>query len=115
MGIEIDLNDLNISGNAEVMDNVKIRDNSDVHIGLKHLDISEDAKLLNNLEIDSILKKLAQQEQFMDKDSDEYSQIKKILSKKQWNKDEFIERVIRHITDFSQGILASIIANFLTK
>lgn len=115
MGIEINLSDLNISGNAEVMENVKIRNNSDAHIGLKHIDISENAKLLNNLEIDSILKELAQQVQFMDKNSIEYSQIKKILSVKQWNKDEFIGRTIKHIAVFSQGVLASIVANFLTR
>jgi len=115
MGIEINLSDLNVSGNAEVMDNVKIRNNSDVHIDLKHLDISEDAKLLNNLEIDSILEELAQKAQFMDKNSDEYPKIKKILSKRQWNKAEFIKQAVRHITDFSQGVLASIVANFLTR
>lgn len=115
MGIEINLSDLNISGNAEVMDNIKIRNNSDVHIDLKHLDISEDAKLLNNLEIDSILEELAQKVRFMDRNSDEYPQIKKILSIRQWNKDEFIKQTVRHITDFSQGVLASIVANFLTR
>jgi len=115
MGIKIDLNDLNISGNAEVMENVKIRNSNDVHIGLKRMNIGENAKILNNLEIDSTLKELASQAQIMDKNSDEYPQIKKILSVKQWNKDDFIECVLKHISVFSQGVLASIVANFLTK
>ncbi|MDE7203763.1 MAG: hypothetical protein K2O91_18145 [Lachnospiraceae bacterium] len=115
MGIEIDLNDLNISGNAEVMGNVRIRNSNDVHISLKHSDISENAKVLNNLEIDPILKELMQQIQVMDKDSLEYSRIMKILGVKQWNKNDFIGCVLKHISEFSQGVLASIVANMITK
>lgn len=115
MGIEINLNDLNISGSAEVMENVKIRNSNDVHISLKHLDMIENAKVLNNLEIDSILKELIQQAQVMDKNSLEYSRIKKILGIKQWNKDNFIECVLKHISEFTQGVLASVVANIITK
>lgn len=115
MGIEIDLSDLNISGNAEVMENVKIRNSNDVHISLKYLNISENAKILNNLEIDPILEELMQQAQVMDRNSVEYLKIKKILGVKQWNKDYFIRCVKKHISEFSQGVLASIVANFLMK
>lgn len=115
MGIEIDLNDLNISGNAEVMENVKIASANDVHIGLKHSEIKENAKVLNNLEIDALLNELMQQAEVMDKNSLEYPKIKKILGVKQWNKDDFIGCVLKHISEFSQGVLASIVAGLILK
>ena len=115
MGIEINLSDLNISGNAEIMDNVKIRNTNDLHIALKNSDIKENAKVLNDLEIDSLLNELMQQARVMDKNSREYPKIKKILGIKQWNKDDFIECVLKHTSEFSQGVLASIVANFLTR
>lgn len=116
MGIEISLNNLNISGNAEVMDKVKIRNNDDVHIDLQHADIRDNAKVLNDLEINPLLNELTRQVQTMDKNSPEYSQIKKILDVKKWNKDDFIKCIARHIGEFSQGVLASIVAaHFFTK
>jgi len=115
MGIEIDLSNLNISGNAEIMNDVKIRNGNDVHISLKHAEINEQTKVLNNLEVDSVLNELRQQAQSMDKNSAEYLKIKKIIDVKQWNKDDFAGCVIKHIGEFSQGVLASIVANFITK
>lgn len=115
MGIEIDLSDLNISGNAEVMQNVKIGNANDVRIGLKHSEISEDAKVLNDLEINSILNELMHQAQIMDKNSLEYSKVKEILGVKQWNRDDFIGCMLKHISEFSQGVLASIVASLLLK
>lgn len=110
MGIEIDLHDLNINGTAEVMQNVKIKSSDDVHIGLHHADIRENAKVLNDLEIVPLLDELARQAKIMDKCSPEYTKIKKILGVKKWNKADFIECVLRHIGEFSQGVLASIVA-----
>ncbi len=110
MGIEIDLNDLNISGNSEVMQNVKIANDQDVHIGLQHATIQDNAKVLNDLEIAPLLDELVRQAQIMDKDSPEYPEIKKILEVKKWNKADLTKCVLRHIGEFSQGVLASIVA-----
>lgn len=115
MGIEIDLSDLNISGNAKIMENAKIRGSKDVHVSLKQAEISEYAKVLNNLEIDTLLSDLSQQAQYMDKNSSEYAKIKKIISVKQWDKNDFIGCIVRHISEFSQGVLASIVANLIIK
>lgn len=115
MGIEINLSNLDISGNAEIMGNAKIRNNDDVLISLNHAKIGENAKVLNDLEIDSVLNELKQQVQLMDRNSAEYLKIKKIVGVKQWNKEDFISCVLKHIGEFSQGVLASIVANFITK
>ena len=115
MGIEINLSDLNIGRNAEVMNGATVRNSDDVQISLENIEIREYAKVLNHLEIDPVINELRQQAQSMDRNSDEYLEIKNIVSVKQWNKDNFIKCAIKHIGEFSQGVLASIIANYITK
>lgn len=114
MGIEINLSNLNISGEAEILNNAKINNSDDVHIELKSLDVSGRAKLLENIEINPLLEKLEQKAQFMDKNSEEYLEIEKILNRKRWDKDSFTGCLIKHIGEFSQGVLASIVANLIT-
>lgn len=98
------------------MGNVKIENSDVVHIGLQHTDIKENAKVLNDLEIDPLLDELKQQLQIMDKNAPEYQELKKILDVKKWNKVDFMRSVLRHIGEFSKGVLASIVAAcFFTK
>lgn len=115
MGIEINLSDLNITGNAELMGNAKIMGGKDVRISLEHAEIGEYAKVLNNLEIDTVLNELEQKVPYMDKNSAEYVEVEKLIDQKQWNKNDFIGCVIKHISEFSQGVLASIVANLATR
>lgn len=115
MGIEINLSDLNISGNAKVMDDMEIRSSDDVRISLEHIEIREYAKVLNHLEIAPVLNELRQQAQSMDKKSAEYLKINEIVSAKRWNKEEFIRCAIKHISEFSKGVLASVVANYMAK
>lgn len=115
MGIEINLNNLNISGNSEVMQNVKIANGQDVHIGLQHAAIQDNAKVLNDLEITPLLDELMRKAQIMDKNSPEYPKIKKILGVKKWNKADLTKCILHHIGEFSQGVLASIVAAHFFK
>lgn len=110
MGIEIELSGLKVSGNAEIMDNAKIRKSKDVDITVRDTDIGENAKVLNNLEIDPLLDELMRESQKMDKRSPEYLSIQKILNVKGWNRDDLVGCVLKHIGEFSQGVLASIVA-----
>lgn len=115
MGIEINLVDLNIGRGAEIMEGVRISNTDDIHFNLERMDIHEYAKVLSHLEIDPLLNKLKQQAQTMDKNSAEYLEIRDIVSEKQWNKDQFVRCAIKHISEFSQGVFASIIANYISK
>lgn len=115
MGIEINLSNLNIGKNTEFMNNAKIKNSNDVHINLEHMEIHDYVKVLNHLEIDPVLNELKYQSLSMDKNSAEYLKIKNIIGEKQWDKVDFIRCAIKHISEFSQGVLASIIANYITK
>lgn len=115
MGINISLSDMKINDNAKVLNNASIKSNEDVSINLQSMEINGQAAVLNDLEIDSVLQELNKRIQKMDKNSDEYFRIQEILKVKRWKKKNFINCVIAHMGEFSQGVLASVLANFLTK
>ncbi len=115
MGIDINLSDMNISDNARVLNNVTIRSSEDVSLNLNNLKLGECSVVLDNLTINSILDELNKVAKKMDKSTDEYSGIHEILKNKHWNKDNFITCITKHMSEFSQGVLASIVANILTN
>lgn len=114
MAIEINLSGAKIYENASVLNGAVIHEDSDVHIDLSSSEISGQSKVLDNLEINSLLNMLEDKSTFMDKSSNEYMEIQRILKVKNWDKKEFITCIKKHLAEFSQGVLASIIANLLT-
>lgn len=114
MGVEINLSGATISKNARVLNHAVIRNGHDVRIGLQNAEITDDTVVLENLEIDSVLDELSQKSEIMDKSLPEYSAIQKILNMQHWNKKAFAKCIARHLGEFSQGVLASVVASFLT-
>lgn len=113
MGIKINISGAEISGNARVLNNASIRGVDDVNVEAKNLQVSGDALVLENLEINSVLEELNKRVQQMDKNSYEYERIQKILKVKRWNKKKFAKSVVKHLSEFSQGVLASVVANHI--
>ena len=114
MGIEINLSGMKIGDNVRLLNDASIRGDGEVSLRLESLELSGQAAILDNLQIDSVLEELGKRVLQMDKDSDEYLRIQEILKRKQWKKENFINCVLKHVSDFSQGVLASVVANFLT-
>ena len=114
MGVEINIGKTKISDNARVLNETLIRNNNDVKINVLDSEINGQAVVLENLKIDSVLEELKQKTEHMDKNSKEYSDVQEIIRKEQWNDKKIIERIKKHLLEFSQGVLASIVANRLT-
>lgn len=114
MGVEINIGNTKISGNARVLNETTIKNNSDVKINVLDSEINGQAVVLENLKIDSILEELKQKVGQMDKDSKEYLEIQAMLGAGQEENKNMIERIKKHLLEFSQGVLASIVANMLT-
>lgn len=114
MGVEINIGNTKISGNARVLNETTIKNNSDVKINVLDSEINGQAVVLENLKIDSILEELKQKVGQMDKDSKEYLEIQAMLGAGQEGNKNMIERIKKHLLEFSQGVLASIVANMLT-
>ena len=70
MGIDINLSDMNISDNARVLNNVTIRSSEDVSLNLNNLKLGECSVVLDNLTINSILDELNKVAKKMDKSTE---------------------------------------------
>lgn len=112
MGIKINISDSKISGN--VLNNTSLKGNNDVNIELSKLDVDKEAALLNDLQIEAIIQELSKNTQIMDQKSEEYYEIEKLLENKNNDYNGLSKKIFRHIAQFSEGVLASIVANFLT-
>ena len=115
MGIKISMSNVKMCDNASVLNNAVISNQEDVEIDLCDMEMSGQIQLLENLEINSVLKQLNEKLSIMDKNTDEYFRIKEILEVKKWDRKKFYQCIVKHIGDFSKGVLASVIANCITK
>ena len=79
MAIEINLSGAKIYENVSVLNRAVIHEASDVHIDLSSSEISGQSKVLDNLEINSLLNMLEDKSTLMDKSSNEYMEIQRIL------------------------------------
>lgn len=113
MGIEINISGAVIKDEAKVLNRVTFRNADDIHIDLHNLEVSGKVSLLEDLEIDSVLNDLKNRAQNMDKRLPEYSKVQEILTVNNWDRNELLKRIARHLGEFSQGVLASIVANYL--
>ncbi len=66
-----------------------------------------------NLDCDAVLSELKRNMGQVDQESMEYSGLKKIIEKSYKDKKNILFEFKRHLINFSEGILASIIANQL--
>lgn len=115
MGISIKMSGLDIGDDSKVFNNVVIKNNDDIDVELKDTRIFGGASVLSDLEIENVIKELNHEVQSMDKSSKEYSEICEIMKIPIWNKKEIFKCIISHLGEFSQGILASVIANVITR
>ena len=113
MGVEININNTKINNKSAVLPNTTIR-NDDVKVNILDSEINGQAVVLDNLKIDSVLEELKQKVDQMDKDSKEYLEVQEILGTGQGNDKNMMKRIKKHLLEFSQGVLASIVANMFT-
>lgn len=117
MGININMAGIEIGGNAEVLNDLTIKSSTDtpIDIVLENAKIFGHAVVLKNVRIDSVLNELSKEAQIMNTSSSEYLEIQKILRKQKWDLKEFTTCVKNHLISFSEGVLASILASYLTN
>lgn len=112
MAINITVDNSKISDNSSVLGRATIEGtkDTDLTIKLKELEVNGQATVLDDLKV-KVMEELKHEASSMDKNSVEYKEIQEFLEKKQWNKSH----IINHLKSFSEGVLASIIANYLTS
>ncbi len=111
MAIRISISNSTITEDARVLNNATIRNRGDIDINFSDTKINGRAVVWENLNIDSVLTELNQKTELMDRNSREYGEVQKVLQVKSWNRKDFIKCAAKHVAEFSQGVLASVIAN----
>lgn len=114
MAIKISISNSMITEDARVLNNARISDSGDIGIDIYDTKINGRAVVWENLSVEPVLNELNQKAEMMDRNSREFEQIQRIIEVKNWNKKEFIRCIAKHVAEFSQGVLASVIANYIT-
>lgn len=114
MAIRISISNATIVQDARVLNNVTIRDDGDIAIDISDTTIGGKTVVWENLNIEAVINDLNKRAMLMDRNSREYGEVQEILQIKTWDKKTFIRCIAKHVTEFSQGVLASIIANYIS-
>lgn len=115
MGVEINICNSNFDNGVEINQNIHTKGIDDVIINFNELEIKGKTKILQTLDIEKVLHELGKEMPLMNTDSQEYNEIQEILKVPNRDKGEIINRIIKHLGEFSQGVLASVVANLLMR
>lgn len=109
MGIKISMTGSKLSGNARVLNNATINANVDADIDLSDMVVEDQAVLLEGLRMDTFMEELQEQASLMDTRSSEYRDIQVILNQRTMGREAVVQRIMSHIKEYSQGVLAKVI------
>lgn len=114
MSITINLENLNVSGEASVLNKARIRA-EDASINLRDLTVSGKAKVLEELDINEFCNKIEDKNACVLMSADEYASIQKVLRQKDKDKFAFLKLLLQHLVSFSEGVAVNVVAACLTK
>lgn len=107
MAIEISITNSSFKDESKVLNNMKAATDEDVKIRLEDITLERNVQMLNDLEIGVLM-------QNEDISREEYFALQKIMKVKE-EKSKYRNMILEHISTFSQGVLASVVANMLTR
>ncbi len=116
MGIKISITNSTFAGKSKTLNQVKINNGTedDTDIRLDNVEVNDEVVLLENLEINLVMQDLKKEILNMDPNSLEYARIRQLLLEDQSDRYVFLKHIVKHLGEFSQGVLASIVANHMT-
>ncbi len=116
MSIKIEIKNNVIKGNTKIGNNSKITEgfNSESTISINNSDIKGDISILENLEISTVFNQVKVCMRQMEKNSIEYQDLKLLLEEDKTNRVEILNHIKNHLANFAQGVLASVIANYIS-
>ena len=109
MAVEIKVNNLHINGNSRMLNKATLPDNTSLH--LEGICISGDAVILNELNVAAFCDAIQATAYKMS--ASEYASIQKVLRKEKSGKDCFLKALRQHLVNFSEGVAASVVANWI--
>lgn len=114
MAIKINISDVKMEDDSKLMSNASFRGTQDVDLEARKLELHQNAKVLNDLKIEPVIEELENVIVSMDSNSEEYLELQKMLSAIQGsNRTNILKMLTQHLGNFTQGVLAGIVANKL--
>lgn len=113
VGIKINMSGVKIGGNADVMNGISINGNVESQIDMNKAEIGGNIRVLNDAEIHTVLFKLEEQLPFVDRNTNEYAEIQRILNEDHSNQKRVSERIAEHVGNFATGVLANIVSGLI--
>ena len=112
MGVVINIEGNEIK-NSEIGNRMKI--DGDAEINIKN-NKSKYLKVLNDVEINSLLDDIKQSMHGIDDNSIEYRELIKIIEdSKKKGKNVLIKEIVKHVGTFTSGVLQSVLAGYIEK
>lgn len=114
MGVKITLDGIKAGGNTKVLRNAKIR-STDAELILRDLTVDGNAEILENLDIDDFCNEVMSDDVLFGMSPEEYISFQKVIKHKNRNRSTFLNSLFQHLLSFSEGVIASVVASFLTQ
>jgi hypothetical protein len=114
MAVEIIVNNSQISDNARVVNSAYIKHGDDVRISVDNTQLDKWSAIVDTLDVDAFVREVQRQKVTMDKTLPEYEGVQEILNTSRYDKEELPAKIGHHLASFSQGVLASILANMIS-
>lgn len=114
MGINIDMSNMTIGGNAKILNDASFS-GGDVDVKMSGTHIDGDAVLMQGFVVNDFYTQLNEKIHSMDTNSSEYQSIKRILQIPQNDKKLIAKEVTKHIYTFSKGVLENVLANYISR
>lgn len=110
MGINIKLDGITIKDNAEMLTNVKLKNNSQLEIETKNVELCNKAKLLTDLEVEEVVDLIKEEMKMMNTSSKEYTSLKQIVQNRNNRRNE----IMKHLSNFTGGVLQNVISDVIS-
>lgn len=113
MGVNIVLDDINVGGGLDILNDANISSRADSNIEIHNLFAKGNTAILNNLNLEELKDDLNEKLVTMDKNVREYEELKKLLNAYGNGKNRFGKKLLEHLQSFAEGVVASIVASYI--
>lgn len=115
MDVKIQLNGVKVKDEAKILTGAKIRGNGKCNIQAENIEISGNAELLTDMELEEVMEKAKAALQELDPSSTEYTSLNQIIQEgRSENKRDILRKIGMHIGIFTEGVLQNVIADIVS-
>lgn len=114
MKIDVSISNVKADKDLSVLNDAKLSEESDIKLQVIDTDIKGKLELLERIDVSSLKNDIYYDISMMDKDSEEYHRLLKLLSVSGDSDDKtFVKGLKEFLREFSQGFLAEFLSGWL--